>query len=214
MAPPPDDPPDPPGPAPDPPPSDEPPGPEQPGRPAEQASAPAQPPPPSFEDEFGQRVAAQRELLLRTARRLSGTTDAAQDLAQATMLRALIHRDQFNPSTRLETWLVRVLTNLFLDRVKHQKVVRAAEPQLVVLKPTASDRDDEPIGDDELRAAVQSLEPDLRTVVELCYMRGLRYREVAELLGLPCGTVATRLMRARERLREILTSTSRRAAKP
>jgi RNA polymerase sigma-70 factor (ECF subfamily) len=62
------------------------------------------------------------------------------------------------------------------------------------------------ITDAELYAAISALEPKLREVVELCYIQQMRYREVTAVLNAPMSTVRTRLMRARQRLRELLST--------
>jgi len=162
--------------------------------------------PPSDVGEFGELAELHREHLRRVAVRLSGNAEIAKDLVQETLLRALRRFDRFQPGTHVRTWLVTILTNLFLDQMKHENVKRKAEPELVALEPI----EDEPalsvVADAELYAAIQALEPELRDVVELCYLKQMRYREVAVKLNLPTGTIGTRLMRARARLRELLTA--------
>jgi RNA polymerase sigma-70 factor (ECF subfamily) len=161
--------------------------------------------------DFGEIAELHRALLHRVALRLSGNAETAKDLVQETLLRGLRRFDQFQQGRHAGTWLVTILTNLFYDHLKHEKVVRKAEPELVV--PEAVECDPEStiavIADADLHAAVQALEPELREVVELCYLKQLRYREVSEILNLPVGTIGTRLMRARARLRVLLTNTSR-----
>jgi len=132
---------------------------------------------------------------------------------QQTLERALLRFDRFQQGTNLGTWLAKILTNLFLDQIKHEKVVRKAEPELAVHAEADGDPIDG-IADADLYAAIEALDPELRQVVELCYLRQLRYREVAAMLNLPLGTIGTRLMRARVRLRELLIPTSPDAVKP
>jgi RNA polymerase sigma-70 factor (ECF subfamily) len=163
---------------------------------------------------FAEIVEPHRELLYRVALRLSGNPEIAKDLVQETMLRALRRFDQFQQGTHAATWLSTILTNLFLDQLKHEKVVRKAEPDLVVEEAVEHDATLADIADADLYAAIQSLEPDLRDVVELCYLRQMRYREVAQMLGVPVGTIGTRLLRARTQLRVLLTGTNRKAGKP
>lgn len=163
--------------------------------------------------DFGKLVESHRDRLHRRALRLSGNSDTAHDLVQQTLLRALERRAQFQSGSHLETWLVTILGNLFLDQLRHRKVERRAEPALSVSEAVEDDLSLATVSDDELYAAIDSLAPELSEVVELCYLRELRYREAAAILKVPSGTVATRLMRARGRLRELLT-TSRNAVKP
>jgi RNA polymerase sigma factor (sigma-70 family) len=162
--------------------------------------------PPPGDLDFGALVEAQRPRLLQQARRLAGDAQTAADLVQETMLRALQHRDRFAPGTQLGAWVATILTRAFLDLVKHQKMVQRTEPELAVVQ--GGDGDPAPaiaaVSDTALERAVQSLDRELREVVERCYLQRMRYREAAAALQLPIGTVATRLMRARTRLRELL----------
>lgn len=162
---------------------------------------------------FAELAGSYRAKLHQVALRLSGNRTTAEDLVQQTLERALRRFDRFQPGTHPGTWLAKILTNLFLDQIKHEKVMRKAEPELAA----HAEADDDPIdgiADADLYAAIEALDPELRQVVELCYLRQLRYREVAAMLNLPLGTIGTRLMRARVRLRELLTPTSLDAVKP
>lgn len=152
-----------------------------------------------------------RAHLLRVAQRLSGNAEVAKDLVQETLLRALRRFEQFEPGTHAGVWLVTILTNLFYDYLKHQKVERKAEPELVALEPATYELTMTTVADADLYAAIAALEPELREVVELCYLQQIRYREAAAILNVPVGTIGTRLMRARDRLRELLTNTKGRS---
>jgi RNA polymerase sigma-70 factor, ECF subfamily len=163
---------------------------------------------------FNEIAERHRSCLLRTAVRLSGDAEVARDLVQETLLRALLRFHKFEQGTNARAWLVTILTRLYLDHVKHEQVVTRAKPKLVTSEVVSSDIDMTiSIGRDEaLRAAIKALEPDLREVVECCYMQGMSYKSIADKLGIAIGTVGTRLQRARERLKELLTSTD--AMKP
>jgi len=175
---------------------------------------PSQPEPsPPSRVEFAEVAVQQRPALYRIALRLAGNAALAEDLVQETMLRALRRFDQFRPGTHPGTWMAAILTNLYFDYLKHQKVERKAEPELA----RGEVEYDLVLGgivDDDLYAAIRSLDPELRRVVELCYLEQMRYREVAAILDVPVGTIGTRLMRARARLRELLTPTSLDVVKP
>jgi RNA polymerase sigma-70 factor, ECF subfamily len=160
--------------------------------------------PPGQAVAFGELAELHRAHLLRVAHRLSGNPEIAKDLVQDTLLRALDRFDQFRPGTHAATWLVTILTNLFLDHLRHQKVERRAEPELAVAEAVEPELALASITDVDLHAAVGALEPELRQLVELCYLKQMRYREVATALRIPMGTIGTRLMRARARLRELL----------
>jgi RNA polymerase sigma-70 factor (ECF subfamily) len=175
--------------------------------------------PPSARTEFGDfgEVAENhRALLHRVALRLSGDPEVAKDLVQETLLRGLRGFEKLRPGTNVGAWLVTILTNLFYDNLKHQKVITKAEPDLVVLKADDIEYDSIfcRIADADLYAAVEALEPELREVVELCYLQQKRYHEAAAILNVPAGTIGTRLMRARVRLRALLDPASLRVVKP
>jgi RNA polymerase sigma-70 factor (ECF subfamily) len=164
--------------------------------------------------DFAAIATQHRTALHRVAMRLSGDAALAEDLVQETLLRALRRFEQFRPGTHPGTWMAAILTNLYFDYLKHQKVERKAEPELARAEAVEDDPVLGGVADDDLHAAIRSLEPELRRVVELCYLEQMRYREVAAILDVPVGTIGTRLMRARARLRELLTPTSLDVVKP
>jgi RNA polymerase sigma-70 factor (ECF subfamily) len=153
--------------------------------------------------EFRRIIEQHEDYLVRVARRLCGARDTAEDLVQDTLMRGWSSYGQFKPGTNVRSWLVTILTRLFLDQLKHAKVVRKAEPELRI-RVVEPDADPQTISDAALWAAVRELEPELRDVLERAYVRGMRYREIASELEIPIGTIGTRLLRARERLRALL----------
>jgi RNA polymerase sigma-70 factor, ECF subfamily len=185
-----------------------------PDRPPSEPSADPPPRPLAPGRDFAEIAAEVRPSLQRVALRLSGNASLAEDLVQETLLRALRRFDRFRPGTHPATWMAAILTNLYFDYLKHQKVERKAEPELSRSEAVEVDRVLVDVADDDLHAAIRSLEPELRRVVELCYLEQMRYREVAAILDVPVGTIGTRLMRARIRLRELLTPTSLDIVKP
>jgi RNA polymerase sigma-70 factor (ECF subfamily) len=180
------------------------------GTPPESVSASDQTPPEPMSDTGGFADIAARhwEHLERVALRLTGSAAAADDLVQETLERALNHFDRFRQGSNARTWLSTILTHLFLDQCKHAKVVARAACELTIEDTADDDLLIEQITDEELWAAVRALDPELREVVELCYLRGMKYREIAARLGVPVGTIGTRLLRARELLRQRLTARS------
>lgn len=149
-------------------------------------------------------IAREHERALFTrALQLCGDRDAALDLVQDTFERAFRRLDDGFDEAHRRAWLMTVLTNLFLDGVKRRRlaVVSLAEHDVPCEAPPPR----EPSGD-EIGAAVAALPDDLREVVDLHGLRGMRYREIATRLGLPLGTVGTRLARARGRLKEALVA--------
>lgn len=166
---------------------------------------------------FAEIANAHSAMLHRVAQRLSGNLEAAKDLVQETLLRAWRRFDQPRQGTHPATWLVTILNNLFFDQLRHEKVECKAKPALAIQAEVEEIECDPAIScvsDDELRAAVRALEPQLRDVVELCYLKQMRYRDAAVILNVRIGTIGTRLMRARERLHDLLTTPPRDVKKP
>jgi RNA polymerase sigma-70 factor (ECF subfamily) len=151
-------------------------------------------------------IAKEHEVYLhRIAYRLSGDKETTKDLVQETLVRALHHFGQFQQGTNARGWLVTILTRLYYDMLKHARVISRAEGDLVTLATVECDMEAPVIPDSQLWAAVKALEPDLRGVVERCYVHEMSYKAIADELKVPVGTIGTRLRRARERLRALLS---------
>jgi RNA polymerase sigma-70 factor (ECF subfamily) len=160
--------------------------------------------PPRSPDEFAAVAGKHRVMLRRYALHLSGNATVADDLVQDTLLRAMPHFDKLKPETNHAAWLVRILGNLFIDRVRHRDVEDKAQPELIMRIELEPEPPLATVSDAVLRAAIAQLEPTLREVIELRYFRGLKYLEISRKLNLPVSTVGTRLLRAQARLAEIL----------
>jgi RNA polymerase sigma-70 factor (ECF subfamily) len=133
---------------------------------------------------------------------LSGNRDTAEDLVQATCLRALERAHQFAAGTRLDRWLFAILHSIWLNEVRARKVrlgqgLVDADAVLVFdgLKQTETN-----IWAGQVLREVQALPEAQRETVFLVYVEGMTYREAAGLLGVPIGTVMSRLAAARARL--------------
>jgi RNA polymerase sigma-70 factor (ECF subfamily) len=113
---------------------------------------------------------------------------------------------QFEQGTNAGAWLMTILTDLFFDRLKHDRVIARAIPDLLIhFGFVEGDQLLERVSDECLQAAIALLEPDLREVVE-CRLCGMPSRAIAERVGIPDGTVRTRLKRAREQLKALLSA--------
>jgi len=155
------------------------------------------------------------QLLFRTARSILKSEAEAEDAVQDAFLRAWLALDSFRAESKLSTWLVRIVTNEALGRLRRAKV------QTIPLEDAMTSPDpkmqlalaDTPLSGPEqtaLRAQVRSLieqqidllPDDYRTVFMLSAVEELSARDVAEALGIPVATVRTRAFRARKLLRE------------
>ena len=137
--------------------------------------------------------------LRRFARGLAGSLDAADDLVQAACERALANRAQWQKGTRLDSWMYRIVQNLWIDQIRTKGRWREADEETLATLP-ANDMVRAVEARIELaavRSAIDALPPDQRAVLMLVTVEGQSYRDAAEILEIPIGTVMSRLARAR-----------------
>jgi len=160
------------------------------------------------------RVRAEMVALLprlrRFARGLAGTPDQADDLVQAACERAIARIEQWTPGTRLDSWMFRIVQTIWLDEKRSVKVrtgegrVDAAEATDPELSVDGVRRMEAHLTYDRVRRAISTLPEEQRCVMMLVCVEGQTYKEAADMLGIPIGTVMSRLARARASLaREI-----------
>jgi RNA polymerase sigma-70 factor (ECF subfamily) len=146
-----------------------------------------------------------------TALRLTRSAAAADDLLQETGLRAWRFREHFQADSNARAWLHRILVNTFIHgwrRQRREREVQArflAEPARITFIPAV----DGALLGDEVSAAVAALPPDFRAVLVRVDLLDQSYREVADALGCPIGTVMSRLHRARRALQCALADHAR-----
>lgn len=162
--------------------------------------------------------------LYSTALRFTRNTEEAEDLVQDTYLRAYRFFDKFQTGTNFKAWIFKILTNTFIN--KYRK--KARTPQQVQLDKVAygleneeppervaewSGYDEEKydeLFDDDITVALSQLSEEFRMVVLLADIEGFSYKEIAEIIGRPSGTVMSRLFRGRRMLQRILEKYARR----
>jgi RNA polymerase sigma-70 factor (ECF subfamily) len=152
--------------------------------------------------------------LRRFAYALCGSMDAADDLVQAACERALKNAEAFQPGTRMDSWLFRIIQNLWFDDRRRRRVRGAqVDPDTLALSDDgAGARQAEDRATlDKVRATVDTLPDELRLVLALVALEGRSYREAAEALDIPIGTVMSRLSRARALLLPLVQSPDERA---
>jgi RNA polymerase sigma-70 factor (ECF subfamily) len=141
--------------------------------------------------------------LRRFAIALCRSRDVADDLVQAACERALAGADGFQPGTRFDAWMFRILRNLWIDRLRRQSVAGIPEhiEARVEIVGASGEREAEArLTLKSVAAAIDDLVPEQREVLLLVCVEDLSYRETAEVLGVPIGTVMSRLARARKNL--------------
>lgn len=157
----------------------------------------------SFEDQLGELLPRLR----RFAHALSRDSADADDLTQAAIERALRSRAQWQPGTRLDSWVYRIMRNLWIDtaRARSRKGAREA-PEEEGLNVGEDPRKamDASVDIQRIMATMAKLSDEQREVVALILVEGFGYREVSEMLGLPIGTVSSRLVRGRTALLAML----------
>lgn len=158
-------------------------------------------------DAFESDLIAALPSLRRYALSLCRQPDVADDLVQTCVERAIAARRSYDPTTRLDPWLFRILRNAWLDLVR-RRATRGTELD-VTETPEAAIHDGERETEAILmlrktEAAMAALPEEQREVLHLVCFEELSYAETAEILGIPKGTVMSRLARARMALAERL----------
>lgn len=157
-------------------------------------------------DEIAQQYG---RFLYTVAYRLTGDDHEAQDLVQEVLLRVRKGLATYQPGS-MEGWLSRIATNAFLDDVRRRKrrpvVALPDDPERVLAgAPSADEALDQAALPDHVQAALRALPDDFRAAVVLCDVVGFSYQEISDSLGVPVGTVRSRIHRGRSMLKEALS---------
>ena len=165
---------------------------------------------------FEEELLASIEAVHRFALRLARDRSAAEDLVQETYLRALAHRDQYTVGTNCRAWLFTICRNVFVKgAVRDARELATDDAELEAMGAAAvhgAVAASDPTGavferadlDDAVRRALDKLPEEYRVVVALVDIEDQSYRVVAEILGIPVGTVRSRLFRGRRLLQQDL----------
>ncbi|HLZ59578.1 MAG TPA: sigma-70 family RNA polymerase sigma factor [Ktedonosporobacter sp.] len=171
-------------------------------------------------EDFEAGVLAQLDSLYRTALRMTNNPQEAEDLVQETMLKAFRFAHTYQPGTNLRAWLFRILNTSAINRYRKQ----ATQPTPVALpegeefylynqirdlsgQELSQGAEDEVLSkylDEDVYKALNDLPPNFRMAVILADIEGLSYKEIAEALQIPIGTVMSRISRARRQLQKSL----------
>jgi RNA polymerase sigma-70 factor (ECF subfamily) len=145
--------------------------------------------------------------LYNVAYRLTGNDDDARDLVQESLLRIRKGLQTYRPGS-LEGWLSRIVTNAFLDEVRRRRrrplEALPDDPERLLPPSPAADEATDSLSD-EVQVALRRLPEDFRAAVVLCDVVGLSYEDIASALGVPLGTIRSRIHRGRRLLRSALT---------
>jgi RNA polymerase sigma-70 factor (ECF subfamily) len=173
---------------------------------------------------FEEDALALAEQVYRVARHLAGSREEAEELVQETYARAFRSWRSFQPGTNLRAWLLRILTNLNIDRGRRQQ--RAPQTQALEANDyylydrlaegvdgvSDEERVVERLSRDAIVAALSAVPHDFRDVIVLVDLGDFSYQDAAQILDIPVGTVMSRLHRGRRILkRELAESALERA---
>jgi RNA polymerase sigma-70 factor (ECF subfamily) len=165
--------------------------------------------------EFERQALVHVDSLYGAAYRLTRNARDAEDLVQDSLLRAYRFWDSFEQDSNCKAWLLRIVTNTFINEYQRKKrsreVLDAASAEQdatdgVLVQASAHDRQSpekallERSVSDDVQRALDNLPDDFRTAVVLCDVQGLSYKEIAEIMQTPVGTVMSRLFRGRKLL--------------
>ncbi len=159
---------------------------------------------------FESLVTEQWQLIYRIAFRLTGNRAEADDLTQDAVLEAFRAFHRFQPGTRFDRWIARIMTHTFIDgtRRRRRRVLVSLDepdaPNVADPEPGPEETTSQQELHDAIQAALTTLPPEFRTVVVLVDLEGHSYEEAGRIMGTPIGTIRSRLHRARQLLRRSL----------
>lgn len=146
--------------------------------------------------------------LRRFGHAITGSADDGDDLVQEALEKALARETQFQDGTRLDSWMYKIMQNAWIDQkrsaTRRGRVIQPMSEDTFAVGEDGRESFDSRINLRQVREAMEKLHPDERAVLALVSIEGQTYRETAETLGIPIGTVMSRLARARARLLELL----------
>lgn len=148
--------------------------------------------------------------LRRFAYSLTRNADQGDDLAQETCVRALSRIDQWQAGTSLDSWMFRIAQNIWLDQIRAAKTRGVSVELDGATELSGSDGRDvveQRLMMKEVAAGMEALPPDQRVLLALVCIDGHSYKQAAEVLNVPIGTVMSRLARARRALHAALEGT-------
>jgi RNA polymerase sigma-70 factor, ECF subfamily len=168
---------------------------------------------------FEEEVLELSEQVYRVARRLVSSREEAEDLVQETYARAFRSWRSYTPGTNLRAWLLRILTNLNIDRGRREQRAPATQPieegdyfLYNKLEETGAADDEEHVverlSQDGVVQALSTVPHDFRDVIVLVDIGDFSYQEAAQILDVPIGTVMSRLHRGRRILKSELAETT------
>ena len=160
-------------------------------------------------DAFGALVERYDRAVYHLAFRTLRDREEARDATQEAFFKAYRSLKTFKPGAKFSTWVFAIAYHACCDRLARRK--RYSGEELPERADPAAGPEQQAVAGDEarrLRAAIEALPQKYRTVITLYHLQGRQYDEIADVLGIPMGTVKTHLFRAKEQLRRLLAQTA------
>jgi RNA polymerase sigma-70 factor (ECF subfamily) len=159
---------------------------------------------PAANDDLGEQIVQLLPRLRRFARSLANSVQDADDLVQLAIERALSRSSQLRPGAQLSSWMFGILRNAWIDesraRGRRTRLFAPEELGENIADPTADQQADAL----SVQEAMARLPVEQREVIGLVLVEGLSYKEAAEIIGAPIGTITSRLARGRDSLQALL----------
>lgn len=157
--------------------------------------------------EFSNALLGNAEFLRPFAINLTRDNEAANDLYQETLYKALVNREKYNAGTNIKAWLFTIMRNIFINnyrrKVKQKTIFDNSSNDYLLNQVTTINLAESNLRLNEVRQAIEELPEIFKTPFNL-YFEGYKYNEIAELLNEPLGTIKSRIHFARKLLKEQL----------
>jgi RNA polymerase sigma-70 factor (ECF subfamily) len=161
---------------------------------------------------FAELIESHQERLYRFLLRTTNQTELAEDAVQDAFIRVLKNIDRFDERYRFSTWLFTIARRLLLNSLQKKRPLNAgdwldaASSSVMELSAESADSSDREFAAEILDGAMDSLTPHQREIVILYHHKGKSVHQIADLLGMPEGTIKSHLHRARRRMRDWMAS--------
>jgi RNA polymerase sigma-70 factor, ECF subfamily len=158
---------------------------------------------------FSEIVNRYRKLVARTVKGMLGDSVFAEDVGQEVFIKLYHSLPEFRGEAKLSTYIQRIAVNLTLNEIKRRKrffsmFSQKGNNEMYEFEVADADNQEQREASEIVNKALMSIEPKFRVVVTMRLLQGYSTKETAEILGLPLGTVLSRLSRAQEQLKEII----------
>jgi RNA polymerase sigma-70 factor, ECF subfamily len=160
-------------------------------------------------DAFGEIVSRYRKMVARTVKGMVGDSVFAEDIGQEVFIKLYYALPEFRGESKLSTYIQKIAVNLTLNEIKRSKrffsmFSQKGNNEMYEFEIADQDNEEKRDAKEIVSKALQELDPKFRVIVMMRMLQGYSTKETAEILGLPLGTVLSRLSRAQEQFKDIL----------